>query len=166
MKKYFIFILLLLMPSCFVTRKQREKICNECKTHTEHYIRDSIYIKDTLVKIEPDSTYFEAFLFCDSMGNVFMRDLSLLQGRIVDLNFALKNNNLKVKAKTDTIKVYVKGATEVRYVSIETKVEKPVKVYKEYWWKWPLIIWSGFSAIIFTISYRSVLYSFFKIIIR
>jgi hypothetical protein len=111
MKKYFIFILsFLILNSCFVTKRQRDKICNECKTHTEHYTRDSIYIKDTVVEIEPDSSYVEALLFCDSIGNVHMREVAILQGRVIDLNVALKNNTFKLKAKTDTFKVYIKGS--------------------------------------------------------
>lgn len=167
MKKYFIFILsFLILNSCFVTKRQRDKICNECKTHTEHYTRDSIYIKDTVVEIEPDSSYVEALLFCDSIGNVHMREVAILQGRVIDLNVALKNNTFKLKAKTDTFKVYIKGSTEVYYKYIEKKVEKPVKVYKEYWWKWPLLIWSAFSGLIFLITYRSVLFNFFKLVIK
>jgi hypothetical protein len=154
-----------LLTSCFVTRRQRERICNECKTHTTEYIRDSIYIKDTVVSIEPDSSAVEALLECDSLGRVKIVEMSTLQGKLVKLELALKNNKLKAKGKVDTVKVFVPGATEIRYRTKEVQVEKPVTIYKDYWWKWPLIIWSLFATTAFIIKFRKTIFSFIKTLI-
>lgn len=154
-----------LLTSCFVTRKQREKICNDCKTHTTEYIRDSIYIKDTVVSVEPDSSYIEALLECDSLGRVKIVEMSSLQGKLVNLELALKNNRLKTKGKIDTIKIYVPGKTEIRYRTKEVQVEKPVSIYKDYWWKWPLIIWSLVTTLLCIITYRKTIFSFIKTLI-
>ncbi len=160
-----IFVLSSLFASCVVTRKQREKICNECKTHTTEYIRDSIYIKDTVVSVEPDSSAIEALLECDSLGRVKIVEMSTLQGRVVNLELALKNNRLKTKAKMDTIKVYVPGVKEIRYRVKEVQVEKPVTIYKDYWWKWPLLLWALFATIILVITFRKTIFSFIKTLI-
>ena len=160
-----IFVLSSLFASCVVTRKQREKICNECKTHTTEYVRDSIYIKDTVVSVEPDSSAIEALLECDSLGRVKIVEMTSLQGKVVNLELALKNNRLKTKAKMDTIKVYVPGATEVRYRIKEVQIEKPVTIYKDYWWKWPLLIWALFATIVLVIVFRKSIFSFIKTLI-
>lgn len=166
MKKLVILLVLSsLLTSCFVTRKQRDKICNECKTHTTEYIRDSIYIKDTVVKVEPDSSSIEALLECDSLGRVKIVEMSTLQGKLVNLELALKNNRLKTRARVDTVKVYVPGVTEVRYRFKDKEVEKPITVYKDYWWKWPLIIWAILMTLAFIITYRKTIFSFIKTLI-
>jgi hypothetical protein len=129
-------IILLLLSSC-VTQKQRTKICNECKI-VEIY-KDSIYLKDTVVKIESDSASYEALLECDSLGNVRILEFNIVNGKYIALQTSLKNNRFKTTAKTDTIQIHVPGVKQFVY---RTKIEKiPVVKYKEHWWKWPLIIW-------------------------
>ena len=151
MNKYIIFICFLL-SSCVVTKKQKEKFCNTCAIHVTEYVKDSIYIRDTLVNIKPDSSTIEALLKCDSLGNITIAELSSTQGKLNNLQLQLTNNKIKTISKTDTIKVFVKGNTEIKYK--EKIVEKEVlKVeYKEYWWKWVLIVWSIFTTVVFIIS--------------
>jgi hypothetical protein len=160
-----VFALSIFLISCFVTEKQREVICNNCKTHTTEYIRDSIYLKDTVVFIEPDSASVEALLECDSLGNVRIVEISSLQGRIVKLETQLRNNRFKAKAQTDTVKVYVKGNTQIRWRVINKVIEKPVTIYKDYWWKWPLLLWALFTTIVFVIKFRTSIFSFIKKVI-
>ncbi len=154
-----------LLSSCFVTKKQRERICNDCKTHTIEYVRDSIYLKDTVVSIKPDSSSVEALLECDSLGNVRIVEITSLQGEIVKLETQLKNNRLNAKAKTDTVKVYIKGNTEIRWRFKDRIVEKPLVTYKDYWWKWPLILWALFATVAFVIKFRKTIFSFIKTLI-
>jgi hypothetical protein len=151
-----------LLSSCFITKEQREIICNECKTHTTEFIRDSIYIKDTIVNVEPDSSSIEALLECDSLGKVKIVEISSLQGKLVNLELNLKNNRLKTKARIDTIKVHVPGNTEIRYRTKEVQVEKPVIIYKSYWWKFPLIVWSFLMTLLGIITYRKIILTFIK----
>lgn len=165
MKKILFLLFAVLMISSCVTTKQRIKICNECKTHTTEYIRDSIYIKDTVVNVQSDSSYVEALLECDSLGNVRLKELTGLQGKLIKLETSLKNNKFKAKAKTDTIKVYVPGQTEIRYRFKDREVEKPVVIYKDYWWKWPLIIWAGLVTLILLITHRRFIFNIIKLAI-
>lgn len=165
MKNIFIILFLSVLTSCVVTKKQREKICNDCKTHTTEFIKDSIYIKDTVVSVKPDSSSIEALLECDSLGNVRIIEISTLQGQIIMLETALNNNKFKAKAKTDTIKIYVPGKTEIRYKVKEVQIEKPITIYKDYWWKWPLLLWALFTTIAFAIKFRKTIFGFFKTLI-
>ena len=165
MKKLFLILLVILTVSSCVTTKQRLKICNECKTHTTEYVRDSIYIKDTVVNVKADSSYVEALLECDSLGNVRLKELTGLQGKLINLQASLKNNKFTAKAKTDTIKVYVPGSTEIRYRFKDKIVERPVTIYKDYWWKWPLLIWAGLVTLFLLVKYRFFITNILKLII-
>lgn len=165
MKKILFLLFTFLLFSSCVTTKQRIKICNECKTVSTEYIKDSIYIRDTVVSVKPDSSYVEALLECDSLGNVRLVELSGLQGEITKLETSLKNNKFKAIAKTDTIKIYVPGQTKILYRDKIIVKKVPETTYKEHWWKWPLIIWSLFSAIILFIKYRKLIFNFLKTLI-
>lgn len=161
MKRFLIIVLFsALFSSCFVTKKQRAKICNECKTTDSVYVKDSIYIRDTVVSIKPDSATLDALLECDSFGNVRIAEIESLQGDLVNLEARLKNNRFKLIAKTDTVKVYVKGNVEIRW-KYKTKVINK-DVYKDYWWKWPLILWALFTTLIVFIKFRTSILMFIK----
>jgi len=137
---------LLIMLACLVftsciTQKKRQKICNECKI-IQH---DSIYIKDTVVKVNSDTAFIETKLDCDSLGNVRMVEIDQLNGKLISMQAKLKDNKLRIVSKTDTIKVYVKGNTQVKIRTIVREKE----VYKDYWWKWPLLIWSLIATVVY-----------------
>lgn len=130
----------LALTSC-ITQKKRQKICNECKI-IQH---DSIYIKDTVVKVDSDTAFIETKLDCDSLGNVRMVEIDQLNGKLISMQAKLKDNKLRIVSKTDTIKVYVKGNTQVKIRTIVREKE----VYKDYWWKWPLLIWSLIATVVY-----------------
>ena len=137
---------LLIMLACLaftscITQKKRQKICNECKL-IQH---DSIYIKDTVVKVNSDTAFIETKLDCDSLGNVRMVEIDQLNGKLISMQAKLKDNKLRIVSKTDTIKVYVKGNTQVKIRTIVREKE----VYKDYWWKWPLLIWSLIATVVY-----------------
>jgi len=137
---------LLIMLACLaftscITQKKRQKICNECKI-IQH---DSIYIKDTVVKVNSDTAFIETKLDCDSLGNVRMVEIDQLNGKLISMQAKLKDNKLRIVSKTDTIKVYVKGNTQVKIRTIVREKE----VYKDYWWKWPLLIWSLIATVVY-----------------
>jgi hypothetical protein len=163
MKKILIILgFVLLLSSCFITKKKREQICNDCKTYTIEYIRDSIYIRDTAVIIKPDSASIDALMECDSLGNVRVSEITTLQGNLTKLETKIKDNRFKVKCKSDTIKVHIKGNTEIKWRIKEKIVERPVVEYKDYWWKWPLIIWAVLTTLYTLITYKNPLRSFIK----
>lgn len=139
-----ILVLSILFASCIVTKKQRQKICNECHV-IEH---DSIYIKDTIVKVDSDTAFIETKLDCDSLGNVRMVEINQLNGKLISMQAKLKDNRLRIISRTDTIKVYVKGNTQIKVRTLVREKE----VYKDYWWKWPLIIWALIATVLYLLK--------------
>jgi predicted acyltransferase (DUF342 family) len=106
---------------------------------------DSIYIKDTVVKVNSDTAFIETKLDCDSLGNVRMIEINQLNGKLISMQAKLKDNTLRIISKTDTIKVYVKGNTVVK---VRTDVREKL-VYKDYWWKYPLLIWALIATVLY-----------------
>ena len=139
----YLILLCIILTSC-ITEKKRREICNECKVVQ----LDSIYIKDTVVKVNSDTAFIETKLDCDSLGNVRMVEINQLNGKLISMQAKLKNNTLRIISKTDTIKVYVKGNTVVK---IRTDVREKI-VYKDYWWKYPLLIWALIATVLYLIK--------------
>jgi hypothetical protein len=136
----YLILLSILLTSC-ITEKKRREICNECKVVQ----LDSIYIKDTVVKVNSDTAFIETKLDCDSLGNVRMIEINQLNGKLISMQAKLKDNTLRIISKTDTIKVYVKGNTVVK---VRTDVREKL-VYKDYWWKYPLLIWALIATVLY-----------------
>jgi len=139
----YLILLCILLTSC-ITEKKRREICNECKVVQ----LDSIYIKDTIVKVNSDTAFIETKLDCDSLGNVRLVEINQLNGELIKMEFKLKNNALRIISRTDTIKVYVKGNTVVK---VRTDVREKI-VYKDYWWKYPLLIWALIATVLYLIK--------------
>lgn len=139
----YLILLTILLTSC-ITEKKRREICNECKVVQ----LDSIYIKDTVVKVNSDTAFIETKLDCDSLGNVRMVEINQLNGKLISMQAKLKNNTLRIISKTDTIKVYVKGNTVIK---VRTDVREKI-VYKDYWWKYPLLIWALIATVLYLIK--------------
>jgi hypothetical protein len=139
----YLILLCILLTSC-ITEKKRREICNECKVVQ----LDSIYIKDTVVKVNSDTAFIETKLDCDSLGNVRMVEINQLNGKLISMQAKLKDNTLRIISKTDTIKVYVKGNTVIK---VRTDVREKI-VYKDYWWKYPLLIWALIATVLYLIK--------------
>jgi len=94
-------------------------------------------IRDTTLIVQPDSASIKAFLGCDSLNQVFLRELAIEKGRKIDPVVKwLPGGVLEVTAKVDSEAVYF--AWKERYVHEvdSTKVSK-VTVVKEKppWWQ-------------------------------
>jgi hypothetical protein len=139
----YLILLCILLTSC-ITEKKRREICNECKVVQ----LDSIYIKDTVVKVNSDTAFIETKLDCDSLGNIRMVEINQLNGKLISMQAKLKDNTLRIISKTDTIKVYVKGNTVIK---VRTDVREKL-VYKDYWWKYPLLIWALIATVLYLIK--------------
>lgn len=63
-------------------------------------------IKTTSVVILPDSALIRAYLECDSMGQVHIRELEVERGRTIIPKVILKDNILLVPIKVDSLRVY------------------------------------------------------------
>lgn len=106
MKKLFIFLIIIFSISS----------CTLFKPAFIDSTHDSIYIetyKDTTIFLN-DSTYFQAFLKCDSLNNIMLSELAQSSGKIIEQEVIYKNNYIYIKSKIDSTKLnfQIKNKTE------------------------------------------------------
>lgn len=105
MKKLFIFLIIIFtFSSCTLTKPFIDS------TH------DSIYIetyKDTTIYLN-DSTYFHAYLKCDSLNNIMLSELSQTSGSLIEQEVIYKNNYIYIRNRLDSTKLnfQIKNKTE------------------------------------------------------
>lgn len=92
--------------------------------------RDSIYIetyKDTTIYLN-DSTYFQAYLKCDSLNNIMLSELSQGSGKIIEQEVIYKNNYIYIRNHIDSTKLnfQLKNKTE----KVDNIVIKNIVKYK------------------------------------
>lgn len=129
-------ILIILLCSCSATKKIENK--TEIKTE---YIET---VKDTTIYIT-DEAYFRAYLECDSMNRVVIKELENKSGKIIKQDVKYIDKYITVEAKIDSQAVYISW---VETHNIEKEKEfVNVEIVKKVYPKWFII------AIILSILY-------------
>jgi len=110
------------------------------------------------VALPPDSSMVNAYLKCDSLGNVYLAQITQLQGERVKQEFSLANNTLTVKA-TDSNKQVNHELLVSRNESKQKAVTNTVRV--NYLTSWQYFqLWVGRLVIIalaIWFSYRFII---------
>src|SRR5690606_19894792 len=149
---YITTLLVILCSGCVLDRMAKNpvfkaKVCNSCGGRDTSIINniDSTFIihKDTNIVIPNDTAALRIKLECDSLGNVFIRDINNKNGKITYLNHLLKDNQLLIEALKgeqniliEKIKEYegkVRSQKEVKNTIVH--VPEP---YLPWWVKWIL----------------------------
>ena len=130
-------------------------------TNTENTVVITETIRDTVIRVQPDSSIVQALIKCDSTGRARMEEIrTLKESARVQQTLALKDNKLTAKTVVDSMGIYLtykerhKDEQQVR--TIETIIEKEVNILK-WWQKW--LMWIGICSIII-MSY----YAIFRIV--
>lgn len=116
MKNKILIILIILFSSCATTKKI--ETITEIKTE---YIE---LVKDTTIYIE-DMAYFRAYLECDSVNNVVIKELENKAGKLIKQNVKYIDKIIYVEAKIDSQAVYISWIEthniekEKEYINVE-----------------------------------------------
>ena len=100
MKKYSFFIVwALVLSGCVMERmaknpKFKAKVCNACGGRDTFLVE----IKDTVVETETDTAWQTIELGCDSLGEVFVKEVKTRDGKILSLMSQISNGRLTVRA--------------------------------------------------------------------
>ncbi|MCL1942800.1 MAG: hypothetical protein FWF54_04540 [Candidatus Azobacteroides sp.] len=98
-----------------------------CKTQKmiEVPVKESERITERLVPVvlSPDSALFDAFLACDSLNNVYIRQLSETRTQGITGNWQMEDNRLVYKTIVKRDTVYLPQTEKERYVEVPVKVE-------------------------------------------
>lgn len=156
MKKWLLFIIVLLLcPGC----KTPKIATTETKTVTE--IRE--VVRDTTITVPPDSAWLRAWLECDSLGNVLMRQLSEQKGSRSEVSLKLtsfqdsarqlKGALLDVLFVCDSLQIEIGLRDQVIERIKEEKERVYIEVKKPYpWWVKALTGFGGFFLVLVALA--------------
>lgn len=158
MKKCFVLltVILFLFTSCDVQKRLQKKLDKYCPLcPTKDSIITNIVYRDTTITLPGDTTVVVDSLYCDSLGNVFIKRLSEKDGDIVRLKNALKNNKLTSTAIVKTQYVNVPGTTIVKTRDVIKRLPAE-KIKYIPWWVNFFAVLGGitFTIIILYITYK------------
>jgi len=109
--------------------KQLQPVVSETTTN-ERIVTVTETLRDTTVVVKADTASIRAFLECDSLNNVVMRELQIEKGRKVNPEVKFKQGVLEVIMPVDSEAVYISWKERHEQVTDSTKVSK-VTVVKE-----------------------------------
>jgi len=116
---------------------------------TEVPVKETQHIVEKLVPvfIPQDSALFDAFLACDSLNKVYVREIKETKTNHINTEYQLSDNRLvyKTTVKYDTI--YIPQKETERFIEIPVKVEVEKKVNELTRWQ-VFLIWMGRGLII------------------
>ena len=128
----FILIILLVTTSC----KQLKLLTPGTTTENENIVQETI--RDTIILFKSDSSYFRAYLECDSANRIIMSTLENVQGQKVRQDIIYRDKILTVQAKIDSQAVYI--ALKDRYQKSTDKEVVVQEVIKKIYPKWLIIL--------------------------
>lgn len=149
-------VILFLFTSCDVQKRMQKKLDKYCPLcPTKDSIVTIIEYRDTTITLPGDTTVVVDSLYCDSLGNVFIKRLSEKDGDIVRLKNALKNNKLTSTAIVKTQYVNVPGTTIVKTRDVIKRLPAE-KIKYIPWWVNFFAVLGGitFTIIILYITYK------------
>ncbi len=133
-----------LLPLCFLLLLSG--CCRQAvpvQSIREH--RSTERIVDTITRTIQDSALIQALLECDSLGQVWIRELTTENGRLLNQNLSLKDNLLRVKAQIEQeqrMRQEISADTVYLRIEVPVPVEKEKVVYRmRAWQKW--LLWAG-----------------------
>jgi len=173
-------LLLLLLSSIILSSCCTQKRCN--KKFPPVVTNDSISgkkdsinnshtesIKDSIVFIAPDSSWLKASISCDSLGNVYIKNIVQLQSENGKLLLQLKDNELFISNITQPkeITVHSKSTNDVNSNTAlnSNTVTKTITVkVNELTWFQKLWIWLGYVMGIEILLF--IVYIIFKLYLK
>lgn len=137
LSRFYYLLVLLLIVSCSPRLSPVEHVVY--KSDTVRVTVDNI-LRDTLVRIEPDSSIMRALIECDSTNQAHLTEISQLRSSDrISTSVTLYNNQLLISNKIDSISVYL--TLRDRYEKVEHKTDsldrETITVTENvmYWWQ-------------------------------
>mgnify|MGYP007084317825 FL=1 len=122
--------------------------------NTEHTVTITETVRDTIIRVQPDSSIVQALIRCDSTGRARLEEIrTLKESARVQQTLALKDNKLTAKTVVDSMGIFLTYKElyreEQKIQVVETIIEKEVNVL--IWWQIALI-WIGTAALVFVLG--------------
>ena len=122
--------------------------------NTEHTVTITETVRDTIIRVQPDSSIVQALIRCDSTGRARLEEIrTLKESARVQHTLALKDNKLTAKTVVDSMGIYLTYKElyreEQKIQVVETVIEKEVNILR--WWQ-KALIWIGTAALVFVLG--------------
>lgn len=138
-------VITLLIALCFLS-------LTSCKPQ-KHTVGTPIQTIDRIVErlvpytVPADSAAIIARLACDSLNNVYVREINELKSKGIETDLKLNDNTLIYVVKKPPDTVYVKVTDTTRYREIPIYIDVPVEVNKLTWFQ-KTMMWIGSAVVI------------------
>lgn len=147
-------IAILIIITIFFSSCSMQKLCEKCPSKIT--VKDSIITKIIIsekldsIYIPSDFATFEAWLKCDSLGQVYLSQIKDLQGTKIKVNTIYKDNYIKVDCATDSLLFLIASKDSIiDTLSNNVKVEVVEKRerYVPFW------LWFAFGIVIAVVGF-------------
>ena len=143
----FLAALLIIIQSCC------HKLYPQKENTVEHYTTITETVRDTVVRVQPDSSIVEALIECDSTGRARLAEIQVLkESSRIQQSVTMGGNVLRSAVKVDSLGIYLqlkdKYKEEVKTETIETIIEKPVN-HLTWWQKFLVFVGLDTLAVLF-----------------
>lgn len=154
MKKLTILLLAVICLSACKTMKYlpAEKII-ETKTEIKEVLRD------TTVYVPADQATINALLECDSLGNVLIKNIETLQGKLnARASLKIQDNKLTADCQCDSLAIYLQLKEKFEKVTTDTNKTKIIEKEKNLAWWQLTLMWAGgiFFIILIIVIYKTI----------
>lgn len=132
-----LFITIIILGSC-----RGPRVLESVKTDSV-YTERVVTLRDTTVVVERDSSYLQALIECDSLGNAYLKQiLQIKEGNrarvpVISIEPIPTGNVLNVECECDSLGIYL-AMYKIKESEREVKIEKEmvkVEVNRLSWWQ-------------------------------
>jgi hypothetical protein len=145
MKKPFILLasVACMLSSCQTIRYIPVEKTTETKTEIVEIVRD------TTIYIPPDQATVKALLECDSTGQVLIKQIETLQGKLnAKANIRIVDNTIIADCICDSLNIYMQLKDRYQTTTVNATETKVMWMEKELKWWQKMLLWIGGISLI------------------
>jgi hypothetical protein len=144
-------LLVCLLNSCNTIRYVPVEKTTETKTEIVEVVRD------TTIYIPPDQATLKALLECDSTGQILIKQVETLQGKLnAKANIRIVDNTIIADCICDSLNIYMQLKDRYQTTTVNITETKIQMIEKELKWLQKMLLWVGCISLI-AITIGSVL---------
>jgi len=139
--------MVLLLSSCNTIRYVPVEKTTETKTEIVEVVRD------TTIYIPPDQATVKALLECDSAGQILIRQIETLQGKLnAKANIRIEANTIIADCICDSINIYLQLKDRYQTTTVSTTETKVLWTEKELKWWQKMLMWTGGISLVVMVA--------------
>jgi len=106
-------------------------------------------IRDTTIYIPPDQAMVKAWLECDSAGQILIKQIETLQGKLnAKANIRIVDNTIIADCICDSLNIFMQLKDRYQTTTVNTTETKVLWMEKELKWWQKMLLWTGGISLI------------------